>query len=46
MSRANAALIPWHRLQAVQLVIEKGRPISEIAASLQVSWSTTTPSSA
>ena len=40
MSRANAALTPRHRLMVGRLVVDKGSPISEVAARFQVSWPT------
>ncbi|VXB41831.1 transposase [Citricoccus sp. K5] len=40
MTQPNAALTPRHRLKVAQLVIDKGWPISEVAARFQVSWPT------
>lgn len=40
MSHRNAALTPRHRLKVARLVVEDGRPISEVVARLQVSWPT------
>lgn len=40
MSRANAALTPRYRLMVGRLVVDKGSPISEVAARFQVSWPT------
>lgn len=40
MSHANAALTPKHRLIVAQLVVDRGVPISEVAARFQVSWPT------
>ena len=40
MSHANAALTPRHRMKVAQLVVDRGWPISEVAARFQVSWPT------
>lgn len=40
MSHSNAGLTPRHRLKVVRLVVDDGRPISEVAARFQVSWPT------
>lgn len=40
MSHANAALTPRHRLMVGRHVVDKGSPISEVAARFQVSWPT------
>ena len=37
---ANATLTPRHRLKVAQLVVDDGRPISEVAARFKVSWPT------
>lgn len=36
----NAALTPKHRLIVAKLVVDRGAPISEVAARFQVSWPT------
>ena len=40
MSHPNAALTPRHRLIVARLVVDEGRPVSEVAARFQVSWPT------
>lgn len=40
MSHSKAALTPRHRLKVARLVVDDGRPISEVAARFQVSWPT------
>ena len=40
MSHANAALTPRARLRVAQLVVDRGVPISEVAARFQCSWPT------
>lgn len=40
MPHLNAALTPRHRLKVARLVVEDGRPISEVTAGFQVSWPT------
>ena len=37
---ANATLTPRHRLKVAQLVVDAGRPLSEVAARFKVSWPT------
>ena len=40
MSHANAALTPRARLTVAQLVVDRGVPVSEVAARFQCSWPT------
>jgi transposase-like protein len=40
MTHPNAALTPRHRQKVARLVVDGGRPISEVAAQFQVSWPT------